>query len=231
MEWATTIELPPDDQPDPAHEYEYITVARALLASGQVEACQELLARLLPPAETAGRMSRVIEILALSSVVASVQHQEHEALTALHRALALAEPEGFIRSFVDEGEPMRLLLLDYHTMSKKTLGDRLDDESLRLLTYTDKLLASFSQPTPVEKPKPGTIFEPLSERELDILQLIATGQSNKEIAVLLVIAVSTVKSHINHIYGKLGAKNRVQAIALARSSGLLSDNSPPPELI
>jgi len=223
MKWATTIEPPAEGPLDPALEYDYITLAHVQLASGRVEECQQLLARLQPPAEAAGRMSRVVEILALKSVVSLAQRNEDEALTALKRALVLAEPEGFIRSFVDEGEPMRRLLLEYQKVITKRIGDGVASESLRLLTYTDKLLAAFPQTAPVEKPKSKTIPEPLSERELDILQLIASGRTNQEIAETLVIAVSTVKSHINNLYGKLGTNRRTQAIAIARDLGLLSE--------
>jgi LuxR family maltose regulon positive regulatory protein len=225
MQWATTIELSTDNPLNPALEYEYITLARVQLASGRVEECQQLLARLQPPAETAGRMSRAIEILALKSVVALAQHNEDEALATLNRALVLAEPEGFIRSFIDEGEPMRLLLFDYQSSIKKKIIDSVDSESLRLLTYTDKLLAAFPKTASIEKPKQEALPEPLSERELDILRLIATGRSNKEIAEILVIAVSTVKSHINNLYGKLGTQRRTQAISIARDLGLLEERN------
>jgi LuxR family maltose regulon positive regulatory protein len=223
MQWAATIELSTDNPLNPALEYEYITLARVQLASGRVEECQQLLARLQPPAETAGRMSRAIEILALKSLVAVAQHNEDEALATLNRALVLAEPEGFIRSFVDEGEPMRRLLLDYLSAIKKQIGNGIDNESLHLLTYTDKLLAAFLQPPPEVIKKQDTLPEPLSERELDILRLIATGRTNQEIAEILVIAVSTVKSHINNLYGKLGTNRRTEAIAIARELGLISE--------
>ena len=227
MQWAVTIELPTDNPLNPALEYEYITLAHVYFKLGRLEECQQLLDRLLPPAEAAERISRTIEILALKSVVTLAQHNKDEALTSLNRALVLAEPEGFVRSFVDEGESMHRLLLDYQTVIEKKNGDGIGDEFLRLLTYTEKLLAAFSEPASANEPKENAIHEPLSERELDILQLIATGRSNKEIAAILVIALSTVKSHINNLYGKLGARNRVQAIAIARSSGLLSEDSPP----
>lgn len=223
MQWAATIEPSANNSLNPALEYDHITLARVQLASGRAEECQQLLARLLSPAEAAGRMSRVIEILALKSVAALSQRNEDEALITLHRALILAEPEGFIRSFVDEGEPMRLLLLDYQVGIKERIGNGLDSESLRLLIYTDKLLAAFPQTAPIGKRKHELLPEPLSERELDILRLIAAGRSNQEIANLLVIAVSTVKSHINNLYGKLGTNRRTEAIAIARDRGLLSE--------
>jgi len=166
-------------------------------------------------------MARVIEILALQAVTAFAQEDEVPARAALERALILAEPEGFVRSFVDEGELMRLLLLDYQSTLEKKIRDGHDSQSLRLLTYTDKLLASFSHPALGEKAKHETMLEPLSERELDVLRLVASGRSNKEIATLLIIAVSTVKSHINNLYGKLGTHRRTQAIAIARELDLL----------
>jgi LuxR family maltose regulon positive regulatory protein len=221
-EWAATIELPTDGPLNPALEYDFITLARIQLAQGQLAEARQLLARLLPPAEEAGRISRAIEILAMQAVSASAQQEHAEALAALNHALDLAEQEGYIRTFIDEGEPMRMLLLDYQSEIKKRISERIEIDALRLLTYSDKLLAAFSQPALVEKPKQDAILEPLSERELDVLRLIATGRTNQEIADILVIALSTVKSHINNIYGKLGTNRRTQAIAIAREKGLLS---------
>jgi ATP/maltotriose-dependent transcriptional regulator MalT len=221
--WAATLELPTDGPLNPALEYDYITLSRVKLAQGQIAEARQLLTRLLPPAEEAGRIGRLIELLALQALVAFVQQEKAEALAALERALILGEPEGFVRSFVDEGEQMRQLLLDYQTVIKKKIGDGIDNQFPRLLTYIDRLLAAFSQGTPVEKPKQDGLPEPPSERELEILRLIAAGRSNQEIADILVIAVSTVKSHINNLYGKLGADRRTQAIAIARDLDLLSD--------
>lgn len=103
------------------------------------------------------------------------------------------------------------------------MSTALDNSSLRMLAYTEKLLAAFSQPTPIETQGTGTVIEALSERELEILRLISMGLTNQEIAYTLVIAVSTVKSHINSLYAKLGTKRRTQAMAIARELGLLSD--------
>ncbi len=223
LKWAATIELPTDGPLNPALEYDYITLARIHLAQGQLAEAWQLLARLLPPAEKFGRISRAIEILALQALVASAQQDRAEALVRLKHALTLGKSEGFVRSFVDEGERMRQLLLDYQTDIKKKIRDGVDGESLRLLAYTDKLLAAFPKPVPVEQQKQESLPEPLSERELDILRLIATGLTNHEIAEILVIAVSTVKTHINNLYGKLGTHRRTQVVARARELGLLSE--------
>jgi len=224
-QWAATIKLPDDSPLDPASEYDHMTLARVKLAQGRLEECQQILARLLSPAESAGRMARTIEILALQAVSASAQQDEDEALSALKHALVLAEPEGFVRSFVDEGEPMRLLLLEYQASLKQKIQDGSDGESLRILAYTDKLLAAFPQVKPVDKPNSNnkSLLDPLSERELEVLQLIASGHSNQEIADKLVVTVSTVKTHINRLYSKLGTQRRTQAIIIARERGLLSD--------
>ena len=141
-------------------------------------------------------------------------------MNLLERALLLAKPEFYVRVFVDEGETMYSMLLDYQRMLEK----RSDvGRSAHLLTYIDRLLAAFLQPSSKEKTKQETFFEPLSEREREILRLIAQGCTNQQIADLLVIALSTVKSHINNLYGKLGTNRRTEAIVIAREKGLLSD--------
>jgi LuxR family maltose regulon positive regulatory protein len=145
------------------------------------------------------------------------------AFQFLEHTLKLAESEGFIRFFVDEGEPMRLLLSEFQSKLNQKLGVAIEDSSLWLLTYTDKLLAAFSKPVPSARSKAKPLPEPLSERELHILHLIAAGRTNQEIADALMIAVSTVKSHINNLYGKLGTNRRTEAIAIARELGLLSE--------
>jgi len=130
------------------------------------------------------------------------------ALSALCRALSLAEPEGYVRTFVDEGEPMAHLLR--LSLSRGIAPD-----------YVARLLAAFDQEIEPEPPGMQSLVEPLTERELDVLRLIVAGLSNPEIADELVIAVSTVKTHINHIFGKLGVDRRTQAVARAQELSLL----------
>ena len=150
-------------------------------------------------------------------------HHKEQALAELEKALSIAVPEGHIRVFVDLGAPMHMLLLNYQSHLKSKLSNGVDSESLHLLKYSDKLLDCFSQPVPLENQDFSSISEPLSERELEVLRLISTGRSNKEIADLLVITLSTVKTHINRLYSKLGAQRRTEAIRIARERGLLPD--------
>jgi LuxR family maltose regulon positive regulatory protein len=211
-QWAATVEVPASDPLNPALEYDYITVARVCLAQGRIADARQLLARLRPPAEAAGRVARAIEILALQAVAAWAQQGSGEAMAALERALALGEPEGFVRSFVDEGEPMRAML-------ERVPGER--------QAYARRLLAAFepapaAHPAAQPAPAPGApLLEPLRDRELEVLRLIAEGYSNQEISGRLVVGVSTVKTHINHLFQKLGVSSRTQAIARGRELGLL----------
>jgi len=224
--WAESCGLQIKDTEWPyPRAVEYLTLARVLIAQGKFEGIEGILNRLFQAAEVNKRTGDLIEILTQLALCSYASNQKDHALQLIERALALAEPEGFVRSFVDEGEPIRSLLLDCQKLINKRISIAIDNESLRLLTYMDKLLAAFSQPAHTEKSKPETMLEPLSERELDVLRLIETGRSNKEIAEILVIAISTVKSHINNLYSKLGTRRRTQAISIARELGLLEENN------
>jgi len=144
--------------------------------------------------------------------------QETLALDALSQAVCLAEPEGYIRSFVDEGALMEALLYRLRKRNRK------DGPT----SYLDTLLAAFQQESMTrvsveEAAKEHLLPEPLSERELQVLQLLARGASNQEIAQDLVIVVDTVKRHVSHIFSKLGVKNRVQAVGQAKVLGLLDE--------
>jgi LuxR family maltose regulon positive regulatory protein len=224
ISWAESCGLSPDDTEwSYSRKVEYLTLAQVLFTQGKLEGIDGMLGRFMQTAEADRRTGDLIEILIQRALFLYASNEKVQAFQSIERALILAQPEGYIRTFVDEGKPIRLLLLDYQAIINKKIGDEGDGESLRLLTYTDKLLAAFYQDAPGEKSKPETILEPLSERELEILRLIATGRSNQEIADILVIALSTVKSHINSLYAKLGANRRIQAIAMARDLGLLPE--------
>jgi LuxR family maltose regulon positive regulatory protein len=161
----------------------------------------------------------------LQALAHSMRNKDQEAFTALAQAVHLAEPESYIRIFVDEGPALAMLLLRLREQERKQ-GPT---------PYLDVLLAAFSSksmthtPFPPGSSQPGgrrlmpPLIEPLSEREREVLHLIARGDSNQEIAEILVIAVVTVKRHVTHIFEKLGVHTRVQAVARARALGLLSD--------
>jgi LuxR family maltose regulon positive regulatory protein len=146
-----------------------------------------------------------------------------QALSALASALQAAEPERYVRTFVDEGEPVRRLLVALAAgLEDGTVPLDAQDGS-RLRPYVATLLSALpgSRQTPRPNGAQASLAEPLSERELEVLRLVAAGHTNREIADRLFIALSTVKSHTNAIYGKLGVKNRTRAIAAAHTLGLL----------
>lgn len=175
---------------------------------GQIRAAVgDLLGRLLVLKESGGWFGQVIELLLLQALLSQAQGAAERSLDLLERALRLAEPEGYVRLFVDEGEPMAELL-------------RLARLRRLFPDYAERLLAAFP-PAQGQTPSSDLLPEPLSERELEVLRLAASGASNKEIAVALFIALPTVKKHMGHILVKLDTQNRVQAIARARELGLL----------
>ena len=212
------------DPPGALNPYAFhrIALPKLMIANSNFGSALEKLSAFVTEAQETGHGNLLLKALILQSLALAGRGDFTEALGALKNTISLAEPEGYISPFVEEGEPMRHLLLDFQAAIKKKISDRSDVESLRLLVYTDRLLSAFPQPAQA-KSYPERVAEPLSERELAILRLISTGRSNQEIAEILVIAVSTVKSHINNLYGKLGTNRRTQAIAIANELGLLSE--------
>ena len=173
--------------------------------------------------EFTGLLLYQTKLLILQAIAYDGLGDSDQSLSCFDNALALAEPEGCIRIFMDESEVVRLLLREYQIKVKKQISESVDNELLRILIYTDNLLASFSGSSLGEKLRVQTMPEPLSERELEILRLISTGRSNQEIAELLVITLSTVKTHVNRLYNKMGVKRRTEAILRARELGLIRD--------
>ncbi|MCB0178926.1 MAG: helix-turn-helix transcriptional regulator [Anaerolineae bacterium] len=227
------------------HEFKQLTLARILIAQAATselpaaallpaasmldkaddrpaQKALQLLAALYPRAAKQGRGRSVIEILLLQALAHQAANDLPQAVTSLAQALALAEPEGFIRLFVDEGPPVAALL---NRVIASPEGRRRAEYIRKLLAVcphnpTDTAVSQNHQPPSAAAPQP--LIEPLSERELEVLRLIAAGKSNKEIARLLVIAPGTVKKHLNNIYGKLGVHSRTQALVRANALELLS---------
>jgi LuxR family maltose regulon positive regulatory protein len=214
--WARACDLSAADDLSFLREFEHITLARLFIAqyksdtaNGSIHEAMELLNRLLQAAEAGGRMGSVTEILTLQALAHEAQGDIPSALVPLGRALNLAKPEGYVRIFVDEGLPMAKLL-----QALANQGIESD--------YTRQLLAAFK---PIAKSDTETVaqplVEPLSERELEVLQLIAQGLTNREISGRLFLALDTVKGHNRRIFGKLGVKNRAQAVNKAISLKIL----------
>jgi len=200
------------------HEKEYLTLVRVWIAQARADRVEPflsnalaLLDRLLHDAEAKARMSSSLEILLLQALVYHARGDNTNALSTLERALALAEPEGYIRLFLDDGQHMLELL----SLARS--------RGLAQYYITKLLVASGEEraAVPQSSTPSSVLVDPLSERELEVLHLMALGASNEEIAERLVIALSTVKRHVSNIFGKLLVSNRTQAVVRAREIGLL----------
>jgi LuxR family maltose regulon positive regulatory protein len=220
LDWAREQGLSAHDDLGYLREFEHTTLARVLVyraksdrADGSMLEAMGLLERLLKAAEEGGRMGSAIEILVLQALAYEAQGDIAAALVPLERALTLAEPEGYVRVFVDEGTPMDRLLSE--AAARGIMPD-----------YTAKLLAVFEAEERKSEdeshlPPAQSHPEPLSQRELEVLRLIAQGLSNREIGERLFLAVITVKGHNRNIFRKLQVRRRTEAIARARKLGLL----------
>jgi LuxR family maltose regulon positive regulatory protein len=218
--WAREQGLSVENELIYLHEFDHITLARVLLAryqsdraDGSISGVVGLLERLLKAAEEGGRKGSAIEILVLQAIAYHAQGDLPAALLPLQHALALAEPEGYVRMFLDEGSSMVQLLRE--ASAREIMPD-----------YTDKLLTAFESEKQQSEDKPDLppaqpLIDPLSQRELKILQLIAQGLSNREIGERLFLALDTIKGHNRKIFDKLQVQSRTEAIARARELGLL----------
>jgi len=169
----------------------------------------------LEQAQTQGLMFNVTRLLILDALALYAQRDTESAIKALKRALAFAEPENYVRSFLDLGKPMQELLswsLDSQSLSEQ-----------HLRSYASRLLSNFGSDVSVKPDQPtgDSLIEPLSQRELEVLRLIAKGLSNREISERLFLALSTVKGHTRIIFDKLQVQRRTEAVARARELGLL----------
>jgi ATP/maltotriose-dependent transcriptional regulator MalT len=210
--WARDHAVVADDDLSYLREYEHLTLARALLATHQVglslDEADELLDRLLDAAEAGHRTGSVIEVLVLQALAARLRGDPSAATVPLERALALAEPEGYVRVFVDEGPPMRALL-------QAAVRDGIAP------AYVARLLGAAGEPA-APAPTQRGLVDPLSERELDVLRLLATDLGGPEIARHLVVSLNTVRTHTKSIYAKLGVNNRRAAVRRGQELDLMT---------
>ena len=199
----------PADEISFRHEPRYITLVRWLLAGGDYEAALGLAQRMLERAKVDCRNLRVVELLVLESLAYQGMKDLMRAAACLSSAVSLAQAEGYRRVFLDEGERMVKLL--YLVRSSPQAGG-----------YAGELIEAFGSATTPPTSQVQLLIEPLTEREIEVIQLIENGLSNQEIAVKLFISITTVKRHISNIYAKLDVKNRTQAVARGKELGFFS---------
>jgi LuxR family maltose regulon positive regulatory protein len=242
--WRSELASPAESADPPMDGYAEmaaLALIHASLTDGQAEEALTLLEPITRSARSAGHIEAAIRSLALTALawqgksvgLAPKAGRSDPAFTALEEALSLAEPGGYVRVFLDEGQSMRLLLAQW--LAYASAGS-LRDYAIRLLAHFDAephVIAaaqeiaspagdpSTSYVVSLIEPSGQALVEPLSERELEVLRLVADGLSNREIADALILAVGTVKAHVHNIYGKLDVQSRTQAVARAREIKLL----------
>ena len=219
-QWTTAAGLSPDDEPGYPREPEYLVLARVLLAQNDPGAALALLERLHAAAVSQDRAGSVIEIGALRALALAAAGEETAAVDALAGALTLACPQGYVRVFADEGPPMAALLV---------AAQRTEQAAARgvPLGCLARVLRAFGGKDAMEGSRRGAaavvpgLVEQLTARELEVLALLAAGAPNPRIAGQLVVSLDTVKKHVSHLLGKLGAANRTEAVTRARQLGLI----------
>jgi LuxR family maltose regulon positive regulatory protein len=224
LRWTEERGLAADGDPSYPREEEYLVLARVLLAQGLPEQALGLLERLHTAAAAQDRIGSLIEVGMLQALALAAHGDEAAAVAALAEALALACPQGYVRVFADEGPAMGALL------GRLVAAQRREEAATRRvpLGCISRLTRAVEQSTGLEAPHGrrstpviSGLVEPLSERELEVLRLLAAGKRNQEIADELYVVLDTVKKHVTHVLSKLGAANRTEATARARELGLL----------
>ena len=211
--------LGPDDEPDYARESGHLVLARILLAQDRPGQALGLLDRLHAAAVAQGRTGSLIEIGALRALALAAAGDEAGAVTALAGALLLACPQGHVRVFADQGPPMAALL--GRLVAAQRAGSGFQAAAGVPLGYLARIQRAFAAGPTAPDPGPSGIIEPLTRRELEVLRMVAAGLSNQAIANELVVTLDTVKKHVGHVLGKLGAANRTEAVARGRELSLI----------
>lgn len=198
------------------HEFVLLTKARIWLAMGKTDQSKVLLDYIRNEANLAGRHGRALEARMLLALAEQAAGQETQAVEMLSQVLIRAEPEGYVRLFLDEGSPMIKLLYKVRTQATAQINNYV--EMLTAAYFREEAERSAQL---IKTQQGGSLIKPLSERELEVLRLVEAGKSNHEIAVKLVISIGTVKRHTVNIFTKLDVNNRTEAVAKARQMGLL----------
>ena len=219
--WTQETGLHAEDEPRYPREPGYLVLARVLLSQQRPAEALALLDRLYAAAVAQKRVGSVIEAGALRALALAACGQDAEAVNALADVLALACPQGYVRVFADEGPPMAALLT--RLIAAQRAGQAAAGVPLGCLA---RLQRAFDPGHNPPDPGQGTaavpgIVEPLTAREREVLGMLAAGRSNQAIASELVVTLNTVKKHVSHVLGKLGAANRTEAVTRARELGLI----------
>jgi LuxR family transcriptional regulator, maltose regulon positive regulatory protein len=221
--WVEERGLGPDDEPGYPREPEYLVLTRVLVAQDRPGPALMLLERLHAAATAQSRTGGVIEIGALRALALAAAGEEDAAVDALAQALTLACPQRYVRVFADEGRPMAALLARLIAAQKAEHGAARDVPlgclAAVLRAFDGKDVAPGTTQD-VGAAAPGLV-EQLTARELEVLRLLAAGTPNPGIATELVVSLDTVKKHVSHLLGKLGAANRTEAVTRARQLGLI----------
>jgi LuxR family maltose regulon positive regulatory protein len=221
--WTREAGLLADDEPDYARESGHLVLARVLLARARPGPALALLDRLYAAAAAQDRVASLIEIGALRALGLAVSGEEAAAVAALAGALTLACSQGYVRVFADEGAPMAALLA--RLIAAQRSGGEAAEVPLGCLARLERALGA--QDAVPDAGRGGStavpaMIEQLTSRELEVLEMLAAGRSNQAIASQLVVTLDTVKKHVSHLLGKLGAANRTEAVARARQLGLIT---------
>ena len=219
--WTKEKGLGADDEPRYPSEPEHLLLARVLLAQGRPGQALALLDRLYAAAVNQDRIGSVIEAGALRALALAADGEDADAVDGLAGALSLACPRGYVRVFADEGPPMAALL--GQLIASQRAGHAAEIPFTCLARFQRAFDAAHATPDP----RPGTtvavpgIVEQLTSREREVLEMLAAGRSNQAIASQLVVTLDTVKKHVSHVLGKLGAAKRTEAVTRARELGLV----------
>jgi LuxR family transcriptional regulator, maltose regulon positive regulatory protein len=219
--WAEERGLTDQDEVSYSRERDYLVLARVLLASGDPHRALGILERLDALAESQARKGSLIQIRAVRSQALQSVGDHRAALALLAETLALARPEGYVRVFADQGAPMAALLQSLVRGAHRDAGAAMPTRARR---HLNRVVRAFEpavrRAEKAVRVHAGTV-EPLTDRELEVLRLIAAGKRNREIARDLVVTLDTAKKHVSHIFAKLGAANRTEAVAQARDLGVI----------